>query len=230
MDEETAALLSILRTSRRPSLRLEVVRQIAERNASEAIPALLEVLDEAGDPRAVALVTAAVSAIQRMGAAAAPYVLAALDDRGGKRRQFVPLLLASSLGNDSLWRLLDALRDSDVEVAVNAATQLGQLRVPEAFDRLLDLVRDTTEPAALRGAAAASLGALRDRRALPILVDLLSAPERDLLAGAIDGLADLRDPDGIPHLEALLEQTDLDPSTERAIRLGLLAMERYRSH
>ena len=107
--------------------------------------------------------------------------------------------------------------------------RLGLLRAADAFEPLLDLLRDPAAPSSLRGAAAAALGASRDGRALPILVELLAAPDRDILAGAIDGLADLRDPAGAPHLEKLLERTDLDPSTERAIRLGLLAMERYRS-
>ena len=229
MDEDTAALLDILRTSRRPSLRLEAVRQLAASQAPESIPALLDVLDDADNPRSVAVVTAAVAALQEMGEVAAPHILATLDERNGKRRQFMPLLLATSLGREAVPRLLGALQDGDVEVAVNAATQLGQLRVVEAFEPLLDVARDTRAPAALRGAAASSLGALRDRRALPILVEMLSAPERDLLAGAIDGLADLRDPAGAPYLEGLLERPDLDEATERAIRLGLLAMERYRS-
>jgi HEAT repeat protein len=229
MDDETTALLEILHTSRRPSLRLEAVRQLAASEDTRSIPALLQVLDDADDPRSVAVVTAAVTALQHMGAAPAAHILAALDEQGGNRRQFMPLLLASSLGRVAVPRLVLALRDRDVEVAVNAATQLGQLRMPEAFEPLLDVVRDAVAPPALRGAAAASLGALRDRRALSILVGLLSAPEKELLAGAIDGLADLRDPDGIPYLEEVLERPNLDQATERAIRLGLLAMERYRS-
>jgi HEAT repeat protein len=228
MDEEIAPLLDILHTSRRPALRLEAIRQLAEMQAGEAVPALLDVLEEAGDPRSVAVVTAAVAAIQHLGVVAAPYVVAALEDEYGKRRPFLPLLLVSSLGDQALPLLLDALADPDVEVAVNAATQLGLLRLADAFEPLLALVRNSSAPDALRGAAAAALGALRDRRSLPILVDLLSSPEHEILAGAIDGLADLRDPAGAEYLEDLLERQDLDESTERAIRLGLLAMERYR--
>ncbi len=113
-------------------------------------------------------------------------------------------------------------------VAVNAATQLGELRSSDAFEPLLALAQDMYQPVTLRGVAAAALGSLRDVRALPFLAGLASETDPDLLAGAIDGLADLRDPAGIPYLEAILERPDLDARTNRAVRLGLLAMERYR--
>jgi HEAT repeat protein len=198
-------------------------------HSAEAVPALLEALDDAVDSRSVAVVTTAVSAIQNLGPAAAPYVVADLEQKESSRRQFLPLLLASALGSGALPFLLGTLSDPDAGVAINAATQIGLLRIPDAFDPLLAVLRDPEKPSVLRGAAAAALGASRDERALPILIDLLAAPDRDILAGAIDGLADLRDPAGAPHLEKLLERSDLDQSTERAIRLGLLAMERYRS-
>ncbi len=228
MDDDTAALIDILRTSHRPALRLEAVRQIAAANAVEAVPALLAVLDDAADPRSLSVVTAALTTIQQMGPAAAPHIEEGLRRNFGNHRQFMPLLLASSLAGQSFPLLSGMLCDPDLEVAVNAATQLGQLRLAAAFDPLVAVVRDDSAAAALRGAAAAALGALRDPRALPVLIELLDAPEREILAGAIDGLSDLRDPAGAPHLERLLERRDLDQSTERAVRLGLLAMERYR--
>ena len=111
---------------------------------------------------------------------------------------------------------------------INAATQLGQLDPGQVFAPLLAVVTDPARPGPLRSAAASALGSLKDRRALPVLAELSRTHDPDLLAGAIDGLAELRDPAGIPYLEALLERPDLDERTNRAIRLGLLAMERYR--
>jgi len=93
---------------------------------------------------------------------------------------------------------------------------------------LYAIAQDLERPPALRGVAAAALGSLRDLRALPFLAGLAGETDPELLAGAIDGLADLRDPAGIPYLEAILERPDLDARTNRAVRLGLLAMERYR--
>jgi HEAT repeat protein len=140
----------------------------------------------------------------------------------------MPLLLASAYGEGASPRLIEALHDPQIEVRINAATQLGLLRTPRAFEPLLALVQNEGEDHAVRGVAAAALGALRDPRALPILAELSKTDDPDLLAGAIDGLADFRDPAGIPYLEAILDRPALDERTERAVRLGLLAMERYR--
>jgi HEAT repeat protein len=115
-----------------------------------------------------------------------------------------------------------------VAVRTNAATQLGQLGASEAFEPLLAVVEDEAQPGQVRSAAASALGALRDRKALPVLARLSRVTDPELLAGSIDGLAELRDPAGIPYLEAILEREDLDERTNRAVRLGLLAMERYR--
>ena len=141
----------------------------------------------------------------------------------------MPLLLASALGADAVPRLLQALADPQLEVRINAATQLGELRDLRALEPLLALLGDTAQPASLRGVAAAALGALREPRVLPILGELSRSQDPDLLAGAIDGLAEFRAPAAIPYLEALLARPDLDERTNRAVRLGLLAMERYRT-
>ena len=61
-----------------------------------------------------------------------------------------------------------------------------------------------------------------------MLAALTRGDDPELLGGAVDGLAELRDPRGAPYLEALLERPGIDERLSRAIRLGLLAMERYR--
>lgn len=228
MDEETAALLDMLRSTRRPHMREALVRQLAERADPDAAPALIEALDAAGDPRSVPLATAALTGLQRMGPAVAPLLFASLDGPPDARRPFMPLLLASTLGAAAVPRLIEALHDAQPEVRINAATQLGMLRSAEAFAPLLALLQDERQDRVLRGVAAAALGALRDRRALPILAGMADTEDPDLLAGVIDGLADYRDAAGIPYLEAILDRPGLDERTARAVRLALLAMERYR--
>ncbi len=228
MDEETAALVDLLRTARRAPMRLEAAHQLARRADPATAPALLEALEDSNDPRVVPVVTAALDGLRAMGPAIAPTLLAILDGPPDPRRVFMPLLLSATLGKAAVPRLVTALADEQMEVRVNAASQLGQIGDPAAFAPLLALLVDETRPPSLRGVAAASLGTLRDRRALPVLAALSTSTDQELLAGAIDGLADLRDPAGIPYLEAILERSNLDERTNRAVRLGLLAMERYR--
>ncbi len=228
MDEEIAALSDMLRTSRRAPTRLEAARQLAQRRDLAAAPALLEALEQTNDPRVVPVVTVAVEGLEALGPDLAPLLLEVLDGPPHPRRAFMPLLLRSALGEAAVPRLIEALNDPQLEVAVNAATQLGQLRAAAAFEPLLALLHDEQQPSALRSVAAAALGNLRNIRALPVLAELSSTEDEELLAGAIDGLADLRDPAGIPYLEAILQRPNLDERTNRAVRLGLLAMERYR--
>jgi hypothetical protein len=228
MDEDTAALVEMLRATRRAPMRLELTRQLAEKRNPDLAPVLLELLDTANDARIVPVVTAAIAGLQAIGAAVAPFAIEILKSSDDPRRPFMPLLLASALGSNAAPILIAALDDANVDVAVNAATQLGQIRSEEAFAPLRSLLANISRPATLRGVAAAALGASRDPRALAILAELSTTDDKELLAGAIDGLSDLRDPAGAEYLEAILDRDDLDENTNRAVRLGLLAMERYR--
>jgi len=229
MNPDTAALIEMIHMTRRAQMREAAVRQLAERADPDAAPALLELLEDSNDPRIVPVVTTALAGLQRLGPAIAPLILDVLDGPPDRRRPFMPLLLASALGADAVPRLLQALADPQLEVRINAATQLGELRDLRALEPLLALLGDTAQPASLRGVAAAALGALREPRVLPILGELSRSQDPDLLAGAIDGLAEFRAPAAIPYLEALLARPDLDERTNRAVRLGLLAMEGYRT-
>jgi len=209
-------------------MRLEAARQLAMSHNLRAAPVLLAALEESSDPRVVPVVTVALEGLEALGAELAPLLFPILEDATDPRRVFMPLLLRASLGEAAVPHLVEALNDAQPAVAINAATQLGQVRSPDSFAPLLALAQDPARPASVRGVAAASLGNLRDARALPFLAGLTDTDDPDLLAGAIDGLADLRDPAGIPFLESILERPGIDPRIVRAVRLGLLAMERYR--
>jgi HEAT repeat protein len=226
--EETAALIAIVQTSRRSQARELAVRQLVELEDPDAAPALIALLENTTDPRLVPLVTTALGGLQRLGRAVVSPALVVLNGPPDPRRAFMPLLLATALGQEAIPRLIEALDDVQHDVQINAATQLGLLRDRRAFDPLLAVAQDPARDSAVRGAAIAALGNLRDRRALPLLIAYTRESDSDLLAGAIDGLADLRDPAGIEPLEAILARPELDKRTERAVRLALLAMERYR--
>src|SRR5579862_1535791 len=99
MDEEVALLIEMLRTTRRPSMRLELARRLADRGAPEAAATLLDLLEESSDPRVVPVVTVALEGLMALGPAIAPLVEARLDDPRETRRAFMPLLLASALGD-----------------------------------------------------------------------------------------------------------------------------------
>jgi len=128
MNADTAALIEMIHMTRRAQMREAAVRQLAERADPDAAPALLELLEDSNDPRIVPVVTTALAGLQRLGLPIAPLILGVLDGPSDRRRPFMPLLLASALGVESVPRLLQALDDSQLEVRINAATQLGELR------------------------------------------------------------------------------------------------------
>src|SRR6266704_1674150 len=111
MDEETAALIELLQSTRRAQMREAVVRQLADRADPDAALALLDLLEDSNDPRVIPIATAALGGLQRLGPAIAPLALAVLDGPPDKRRPFMPLLLASALGEAATPRLIEALHD-----------------------------------------------------------------------------------------------------------------------
>src|SRR5260370_41168768 len=94
MDDETSALVDLLRTSRRPSLRQEAARQLAAKLDPNLAPFLLEALDPSSDALVIPVVTVAITGLQALGDAIAPEVTAILDGPPDRRRVFMPLLLA----------------------------------------------------------------------------------------------------------------------------------------
>jgi HEAT repeat protein len=98
--------------------------------------------------------------------------------------------------------LVIALRDSDADVAREAATSLGSLGSAVAVEPLIAVLnnRDGYFHCVVRAAASQSLGQLRDVRAVPPLLDAINDPIAEVSAEAIRALAALADPRGIPAL------------------------------
>ncbi|HLL54717.1 MAG TPA: HEAT repeat domain-containing protein [Myxococcaceae bacterium] len=82
----------------------------------------------------------------------------------------------------------------------------GEVKVPGAFERLTELLRDKGDSEACRGAAARGLGRLGDARAVPPLVEVLedAASSDDLKLDAAEGLCRLKLPEARAHVERVL--------------------------
>ncbi|MDJ0663992.1 MAG: HEAT repeat domain-containing protein [Acidimicrobiia bacterium] len=85
--------------------------------------------------------------------------------------------VAGRLGAAPVAALEDALGDPSPEVREAATTALGETAGPESVAKLIALARDDEEDRLVREAAVASLGAIADERARPVLLALIeSAP------------------------------------------------------
>ena len=85
--------------------------------------------------------------------------------------------VAGRLGADAVAALEAALEDPSAEVREAATNALGEIAGSESVQRLIEVATDEEEDRLVREAAVASLGAIGDERARPVLLTLLgSAP------------------------------------------------------
>ena len=110
-----------------------------------------------------------------------------------------------------IWdRNLLALHEGALPERVGAAEELGKSGRPEAFNRLVPLVRDSQ--VILAAAAVRGLGDLGDKRAIPAILPLLDESFPELRESAITALMRLEDPQVIPRLQAVaVEKSSVSP-------------------
>jgi HEAT repeat protein len=225
--EQTGLLIAMLTSARtKPGQRAQAARLLGESGDNAAIRPLIGVIEETADPFKLQAVTAVLGALPKFGSAAIEAYREVLASDDTMRRPFMPRLLAETGDPRVVPILLDCLHDREPEVVTNAITALGTLKAPEAFDALLALVEDPRLPPSARGVAASALGTTGDPRAFGPLAALLQSTDRQLLGGAIDGIAELGDERAVEPLRALLARAEdpLDAGLERGVRLALVSL------
>ena len=223
--DEIALLIATLGSRRGgPGTRAHAARMLGESRDPRAIAPLLDTIEDTGDPYKTPVVMAALDALPLFGDALEPALQRILSDPADFRRRYVPRLLMSARGGDAAPTLLSLLDDSDDEVAMNAATGLGSLHDPTYTAPLRAIVTDPARPPLLRGVAASAVGMSGGPDAYDTLAPLVGSHEQSLVAGAIDGLAELGDPRAIPLIQALLASNRLDERTTRGAKLALISM------
>lgn len=118
--------------------------------------------------------------------------------------------------------LVAALRDTEAEVRVQAATALGWIADPRTAQPLSGCLRDVD--ARCRCAAAEALGMLRTPAALKPLARAMADPNREVRVRAARALGELGDPVAIDLLLAVLrdEEEHLEVRSAAARALGAL--------
>jgi len=224
-NDELALLIAALGSRRGgPGTRAHAARMLGESRDPRAIAPLLDTIEDTGDPYKVPVVTAALDALPLFGDALEPALQRILADPADFRRRYVPRLLVSACGGAAAPTLLSLLDDADDEVAMNAATGLGSLHDLSYTPPLRAIVADTARPPLLRGVAASAVGMSGGPDAYDTLAPLVGSGEQSLVAGAIDGLAELGDPRAIPLIQALVASNRLDERTTRGAKLALISM------
>lgn len=145
-------------------------------------------------------------ALVKIGEPAVDELLAALGNYGeGKHREKI----ADSLGligdPRALTPLINLLDQDSVGLVAVAVARLGGEEASDALLRAYNRV----DKAEYFSNLVYALGYSKDKQFLPILLDLLSHPERGVRLNAIIALGHLEDPGAVPALVALLEDEDL---------------------
>ncbi|MFL5356450.1 HEAT repeat domain-containing protein [Archangium sp.] len=125
----------------------------------------------------------------------------------------VPGAMAEVVAAESkaIWeRNLLTLNEGSLPERVGAAEELGKSGRPEAFNRLMPLVRDSQ--VILAAAAVRGLGDLGDKRAATAILPLLDESFPELRESAITALVRLQEPQAIPRLQAVaVEKSAVSP-------------------
>ena len=165
----------------------------------------------------------AVATLAALGSLAQPRVLAVLRSAGtAVERRAAADALAAMRSTRAVPDLVRALRDPNMVVRRAAVRALAVMQVRDAVLRIAQLLQD--ESGGVRVLAAHALGALRDPAAVPGLIRALQDPKWYVRQAAAESLGELANPQAASALRRL--SRDRRPAVARAARAALVACRR----
>ena len=141
-----------------------------------------------------------LDAIAGMGTTAVDMLLEALTDNEMAVRRFAAKLLGRSGDRRAIKPLEMTLYDTHFEVGAAAAASLAGFG-PVGLKLLAEALKHPE--AWLRQHAIAGLTLSGDQRIVPVILDMLNDPEREVQKQAIRSLGELKDPRALPALQAI---------------------------
>lgn len=141
-----------------------------------------------------------LQAIEGMGTVAVDPLLEALSDKEGAVRRFAARLLGRTRDPRAIRPLGMALYDTHFEVGQAAAESLAGFG-PAGLKVLAEALHHPE--AWLRQHAIAGLTLSGDKRIVPVILDMLKDPDREVQKQAVRSLGQLKDTRAIPALQAL---------------------------
>jgi HEAT repeat protein len=161
---------------------------------------------------------ALLEAIAGMGTAAVEPLLEALNDSEGTVRRFAAMLLGRIKDSRAVKPLGMALYDTHFEVGRVAAESLAGFG-PVGLKVLAEALHHPE--AWLRQHAIAGLTLSGDKRIVPVILDMLKDPEREVQKQAIQSLGALKDIRALPALQAIA----IDRRDQEMYKLARQAIE-----
>ena len=179
--------------------RSSAVRALGESGDEAGVQPLIQLLlDESSPVRSLA-----ASSLSRLGKAAFPRLIGALDDS----RPSVRILAAQALGemrsSEAVPSLVRIVKTDRTAARADAIDALGKIGDPAALDAILAALSDGS--VGVRRKSLASLSHFRDQRAIQALVSSLVDVDDECRQAAASGLGEIGNHHVIPLLERLAD-------------------------
>lgn len=173
-----------------------------------------------GDDENAVLRNAALSALERQGPYAVPYLMQLARGENHEVAMFAVQILSRIKDPASAHALLPLLEHKDSNIAQAAIEALGGLKAREAVPGLLRLLDADLW---LQFAAVAALGEIGDSRAVPGLLDAI--PNEMLAEPAVEALGRIGSTEALPRLLGLLADHDRLPLRDCVLRAVAAVLE-----
>ncbi|HZV81984.1 MAG TPA: HEAT repeat domain-containing protein [Geobacteraceae bacterium] len=161
----------------------------------------------------------AMDILVAFGKESVPYLVKLLKDANEEVRNFACVMLGDIGNREAVSPLIRALSDKDVNVSHSAAEALGKIGDRSALFPLIELLKGDFW---VQYSAITAIGAMRDYRAVPHLLQML---DNEMLAGAvIDTLGQIGDPRALHPLGRILPS--LEPAAAGQAAKALLEIYR----
>lgn len=225
-EEVVPALLNVLRTGspRAQYIAVQVLGRMRDPRVVEPIKGLLS----SSNARIRAAAAEALGNLEAKEALGA--LERSLKDTSSLVREKVAWALGKLDTAGSLHSLREAISDPSRRVRRSALVSLAELypKLKDAEDKeeVLRLVRECMEDPApqVRYVAVQIAGMLRDRNAVPLLIERLEDPFHSIRQKAARSLGEIGDPKAVPYLKKLLSSEDI--GDQEAARWAIRRMER----
>ncbi len=213
-EDGVSPLIHTMRKDKYESARVQAAWSLGEIANKRAIEALIDVIVEGrkGEAEASAVVSEAVTALDKIAAPAIDFLVAVLEEKDIDEipRSKAARVLGLIENVKATEPLIAALKDESVVVRSEAAKALGVIVDRRAAEPLIEALVDEGEWVTVRANAVTSLGNIKDERAVVPLIDALESGIAAIRGDAVVALGKIKDKRATMPLIRILEDEKED--------------------
>jgi len=213
--ENVPQLIDVLQNDKYESARVKAVWSLGElvdKRAVEPLKKAIVVGRKKGEKEAPAVITEAITALDKLAASSVEPMLTVLKDKDIDEVARSYSIRVLGLVESPNAALITALKDVSVVVRSESAKSLGLINDRRAVEPLIGALKDTNEWITVRANATWSLGNIKDERAVMPLIDALKSDVMAIRTNAVTALGIIKDKRAVLPLRQILENPKEDYS------------------